>query len=234
MINTIKYKNEPYSVVKISYKEYVVPFIVDHEYIPILKSMDLNWNYKKNGGYIYTKVKDKEIFLHDVIVNIECELSKQTLPPNYTIEHVNKIGIDNRISNLKFNTGHRNQIKKKRTVDLTKYGIKANDIPTYIWYMKANGGHGQRFAVKIGDDINWKTTSSKDIPLKIKLKEAKQYLLDLKKTNPSLFEENCMNGEFNENGKQKLKECYDILTLAGFKKINKKKMNGLTMEYLNK
>lgn len=230
---TVKYKNKIYNVVCTNYKEYIVPFIIDAPYLKILKSMNLQWNYKKHGQYIYTIYNGSEVFLHNIIVNIYFKIINKKLP-NCTIEHINKIGIDNRISNLKFNEGTRNQIKKKRTVDLSKWNIKADDIPTYVWYMKPTGNHGARFSVKIGNEINWKTTSSKNVSLWQKLEDAKKYLYNLQMINPDLFEQNCMNGEFTEEGKEKLNECYNILKIAGFKNIDKIDMSGLTLKYLIK
>ena len=123
--------------------------------------------------------------------------------------------------------------KKKRTVKLPNdCDINPNDIPTYVWYLKENGNHGDRFVVEIRDKIKWKTTSSKKVSLKYKLEQAKKFLRDLKKKDPSIFKNYCMNGEFTNEGKQLLNEFYDIIKLAGYKVNNKINLNNITNKYI--
>jgi len=53
--------------------------------------------------------------------------------------------------------------------------LTVDDIPKHIWYVKANGNHGDRFAIEFKtENIVWKTTSSKKISLKDKLEAAKR------------------------------------------------------------
>ena len=232
----VNYKGKKYVVFKSKYKDNIVPFVADGKYLNTLLSLKKKWNYRKGGGYISsmfkTKKGDKEIFLHDLLMNIE---SKYKTPENYIIEHINTIGLDNRIKNLRFtsNEGVRNQKKKKRTVKLPKdCRIDPDDIPTYVWYIKENGNHGDRFVVEIKDKIKWKTTSSKKMSLKYKLEEAKKFLRQLKKTQPDIFKDHCMNGEYTEEGKSLLNEFYDIIKLAGYKVKKKIKLNDITNNFI--
>lgn len=238
---TVKYKNKKYIVLAAKYKSYVVPFVIDGKFMHVLSSIKQKWNYKKTGGYIAstfkTKNGEKEIFIHDMIMNLHTNYKP---PNNYIIEHINTIGLDNRLANLRFTSdkGTRNQKKKKRTVKLPRgCGIKADDIPTYVWYVKESGNHGPRFVVEIPqndstDPIKWKTTSSKKVSLKYKLEEAKKFLRQLQKEKPHVFQNNCMNGEFTQEGKRLLDEFYDIINLAGYKNINKLNLNNITNKYI--
>jgi hypothetical protein len=51
------------------------------------------------------------------------------------------------------------------------------EIPKHIWYIKANGNHGDRFGIDLKtEDIKWKTTSAKNVTLQDKLQAAKDQL----------------------------------------------------------
>ena len=48
--HTVKYKGKHYAVVKIKYKDNIVPYIIDNKYLNTILSLNKNWNYRKNGG----------------------------------------------------------------------------------------------------------------------------------------------------------------------------------------
>ena len=69
----------------------------------------------------------------------------------------------------------KNLEKKARIINLKGGGINANNLPSFVWYLKPDSSHGERFMVKL-DSINWKSPSSKDLSLRYKLESAKQFL----------------------------------------------------------
>jgi hypothetical protein len=79
--------------------------------------------------------------------------------------------------------------------------IKADDIPKHIWYVRANGLHGERFAIEFKTEkLVWKSTSSKKVNIQDKLNKAKEKLQEYYLIYPHLNPEN----------PDKLKEIYDL------------------------
>lgn len=105
--------------------------------------------------------------------------------------------------------------KKQRIIDLSKYGIDVQKIPSFVWYLNEDDTHGNRFIVDLGP-IKWKSTSSVCLSLRYKLEETKKFLRLNKDKYPTLFKDYSMNGDLNNNGENLKKEFYDIIQLAGF------------------
>lgn len=226
-IDKVRYKNKYYGVIKISYKDTELPLVIDWDDVRIIDNLNKRWRYSKNGFVSCNHVmknKNKEVFIHELIMALKKRDLKEKRE-SYPIIHINRIGLDNRRDNLIYDkTGkeiNKNVKKKKRTITLpVDSGISVDDIPTYVWYMKPNGSHGDRFMVDIGD-IKWKTTSSKKLSLGYKLEEAKKYLRELKDIRPDLFQEYSMNGDFNKDGKNLVDSYYDIIYRAGYDHMNR-------------
>ena len=74
-------------------------------------------------------------------------------------------------------------------------GISAEEIPKHVWYIKANGHHGDRFGIDLKtENIKWKTTSAKNVSLRDKLHSAKEKLREYytlySYLNPENYEKN--------------------------------------------
>jgi hypothetical protein len=234
----VKIDDKNYIVVSLTFKGSKVPVVFDDKYYEKVKSLNKSWKINDSGFVVSAHMinnQEIEISLHEVIMalyNKENGLSKK----NNNIVHLNKLGIDNRKDNLIYDTldkeTGKNLKKKKRIIEFPEEsGINADDIPSFMWYLKPNDTHDERFIIEIGD-IKWKTTSSSKLSLKYKLEEGKKYLRELKEAKPEIFEENSMNGEFNLEGKKLLKSFFNISKEAGFKNLRKLTTDNLTDFYL--
>ena len=140
----------------------------------------------------------------------------------FSIDHINQIGRDNRLENLrKLTISHQNinRGKLKRNIELPEgCGINPQDIPTNIYYRKPQGLHGDRFYVEIkySDPPFLKdSTSSKSIDLKTKLQQAILILEEYKRKNPEYaMLVDCIKNVDNRNDLRK--SFNEILKLSGF------------------
>lgn len=146
--------------------------------------------------------QDKEISLNDSIDKIS---------------HLDKLLLDNRRENLFIGSSQKNmRKKKKRIVSLPPdSGISSDDLPSYVWYSRADKTHADRFVVKI-NDVVWKSTSSRKVSLKYKLEETKYFLRELKIKQPKLFEDISLNGDFTKKGRELLDSFYCIVAKCGY------------------
>ena len=234
----VRYKNKYYAVVPIVYKSNLLPSVLDWDDFRILKNIKKTWKCSRSGfvscSHTYNDVT-KDVYLHEIVMSIKRKnegKSKISRP----IIHLNRIGLDNRKDNLIYDIPNKdknkNIKKKKRIIKLPKSsGINPDDIPTYVWYMKPDKTHGERFMIEIGD-IKYKTTSSKKLSLQYKLEEAKLFLRQLKKERPELFMEYSMNGDYTKDGIELLNTFYEIIAKAGYDHIQKSFLKNKTTELL--
>lgn len=224
-----------YGIMEVQFKKNKIPVIVDVSDEQVIKQIGENWSCCSNGTIVHSYFHDGKqnyIKLHDVIMtNKNGGVNNKNV-----IIHINKVGLDNRRENLMYDDSNKNVTKnvrkKQRTLILPeKSGIKPDELPTYVWYIKPEGTHGERFLVNIGN-VFWKSSSSKKLPLRYKLEETKTFLRNLKKNNPTLFKKFSMNGDFNGMGEKLLETFYKIVYSAGFNNIKKIKIPNETEKYL--
>ncbi len=224
-IKVIDYKSKKYCVISIKHftddqLNYVVPFIIDYEDYDMIKS---NYWIYINSGYIgYSYMHDgakKIVYMHNLLMNNDLFQGKGA---KITIDHINRIGLDNRKENLKLSTPSEqnyNQNKKERNLILPEgCGIDPNDIPTNIEYNKEDGAHGAYFEVVLKKNgvkiVREKTTKKKGESLKSKLEQAKDIMNSYMQSNPELFQDRCINGDLSELGMNLYKSYFEILELA--------------------
>ncbi len=163
------------------------------------------------GYFMYRSCKTE--YMHALVMDY-------TFDGNLYIDHINRIKTDNRRENLRLVTQSQqnmNQSKRKRNVQLPEgCGIKPEEIPTFIWYIKPNGSHGERWMVEIKGKYMWKTTASKELSTKCKFEMAKKHLRELIKNEPEMLKDHSINGSLSEDGERLKNEYIQILKLAGF------------------
>lgn len=199
----VLFNNKEYVVGKIVFKNEYIKFTIDKEDYPKIK--DYRWHFTANNYISHSVTFDgnqKALYLHNMIMG---RLGFPGKGSKESVDHINRIGLDNRKENLRLITQSEqnlNQSKKKRNIILPKDSeLLAEDIPKHIWYMKPNGSHGERFAIEFKtENIIWKTTSSKNVLLKDKLETAKEKLEEYYKLYPYL----------NPNNQQKIEIMKDL------------------------
>jgi hypothetical protein len=223
--------NKSYIVSNLNYNGNIVPIILDSNILNTINKLNKKWHINDNGSVVTTHkhINDdgeeilKEIYLHDIVLKFN------NVEPNKPVIHINKLGIDNRFINLMLDTHvkkvTKNLNKKSRTVILPdNSGINIDEIPSFVWYMKPDSSHGNRFLIDIGD-VQWKTSSSKKLSLRYKLEEAKKFLRSLKETKSYLFDIHSMNGDLNITGRKNLDSFIDISQKAGYTNLNNNSRN---------
>ena len=184
----VKYKEKEYAVITIQHKKNEIKFVIDT--CNLVNVLTRPWHLS-SGKYIATHYilpggKSKEVYLHNFIKDI-C-MNDTT---NKAIEHINNNMFDNRIENLRLielSEYFPSRNNRKRTITLpADSGFLVDDIPKYLSFMKANGEHGDRFAIEIPQlNLFLKLSSSKKIRLKDKFEQAKETLNGIYTTYPEI------------------------------------------------
>jgi hypothetical protein len=213
--NKINYNNNTYYIGTINSSKGIIQFIIDSE--DYEKVMARSWHISSVGyivSYYPTENGIKQLLLHNFVLN------RITFPGKgaaESVDHINRNPLDNRKENLRIvsqTEQNLNQKKKPRNVVQLpeNCGIEPNEIPKHIWYIKPNGGHGDRFAIEFKtENLVWKSSSSKKISLTEKLNQAKEKLDELYIQYPYL------NPNTNENtikAQELCKSFHEIIKLA--------------------
>lgn len=241
----LEYNRSKYSVIILYHLSNEIPILLDRTIYKLIKKYGYTW-YINDKNHVYTirrykgkhsVVYEEYVYIHDMVMRLgragysQKEVSKNetiramrmALEPEereYPIVHINKVQFDNRYANLQYDTPNKdyakNTKKKRRTINLKRHGISVQELPTYVWYLKPDKTHGDRFCVEIPEEISWRSTSSKRLSLRYKLEEVKKYLRYLKQDRPDIFDYFGMNGDMSLRGKNLLREYNKMIRHAGF------------------
>lgn len=242
----VNYNNKDYIVCCIPFNDDFKMFICDiNKYDEFINR---SWHYRIDGHYIAsTYITDdeihnkKELYLHNFVMN---KLTFDGKGQQHTIDHINRIGTDNRKVNLREansqSAQNLNQQKRERTMILPDdSNLNPNDIPKNIYYGKANGNHGDFFYIETrgiptmnNGKFVWKSTKSKSVLLKLKLQQTIDKLSELKNEYPEL--KNILVDEESDNIRKELIEQYnDILKLSHYpKSVIEANLRDFTGEYI--
>lgn len=171
--------NSPCVVGTILHNGSPLEFIIDKEDEEKVRLR--HWYAETGGKYIGCNItienKRKTLYLHNFIMN---KLDFPGRGAKESIDHINRNGLDNRKTNLRMVSQSLQNVNKKargRTAQLPE-GI--SELPKHVWYVKANGLHGDRFCIELKTEgITWKTTSSKKVSIHEKLQQANDKLQEL-------------------------------------------------------
>lgn len=210
----VEYKGYNYIIMSILKNGEDYYSIIDYEDGEKVKNY--SWHISSNkyvGSTIYIEKVKKELYLHNLIMN---KLTFEGKGQIETVDHINRNPLDNRKKNLRIVTQteqNLNQKTKERRIKFPEdFPIKSTDIPKHIWYVKANGGHGDRFAIEFKtENIVWKGTSSKKVKIEDKLAEAKEKLKGFYTLFPYL---NPDNQDIKKEIEELKKEYEEIIALA--------------------
>jgi hypothetical protein len=219
----IIYNNKDYTICHITFKNKSKLFVIDTENKD--KVIYYKWHWSINNYIAHSIIIDgdnKNLYLHNVIMN---KLSFKGKGQQSTVDHINRVGCDNRKSNLRIvetqTKQNMNQKKRDRTLELPKdCDISIDNIPKNVYYGKPNGAHGDFFYIEVkgiknlcedNKKYSWKSTKSKNVSLKVKLQQVVDKLKELAQTYTEL---QTVDSEFNRE--KSIEDYNNILKQSGF------------------
>jgi hypothetical protein len=226
----IEYNNKQYIVAYTPYKDEHILFVFDADDKEKVCYNSWFFQNQDNGGYLRKDYIDAEgikkiLYLHNLVMN---KLTFEGKGQQHTVDHINRVGRDNRKENLRMATSQSaqnfNTKKRERKVDLPEgCDIAPDMIPRNVWYIKPNGKHGDGFCIEIKgvQTLNegkfvWKSTRSTKVSLKVKLQETKLKLQEIINNNPELQD---LSDLANEQRRNELINSFNaILEKSGYPK----------------
>lgn len=217
-----------YIEVTYNHKEYIVGFIMANdteiEFVFDKEEYDKircrNW-HRASNVYISSGViiegNKKELYMHNLVMG---RMGYDGKGQAETVDHINRNGFDNRKENLRIATQSNqniNQRQRQRSVILPEdCTITSDEIPRHIWYIRATGSHGDRFAIEFkSENFIWKSTSSKLIGTREKLNIAIEKLKELYIQYPHLNPNNIERKHEIES----LQKSFDEIVAAARSKL---------------
>jgi hypothetical protein len=161
-------------------------FKFDKEDLEKVKSR--HWYAVTDGKYIGCHItinnSIKMLYLHNFVMNRFIFPGKGA---KESIDHINRDGLDNRKENLRLVTQTQQNINQKARARTATFPEGITELPKHVWYIKANGLHGDRFGIDLkSEKFKWKTTSSKKVSIHDKLNQAIEKLNEVYTTYPHL------------------------------------------------
>ena len=226
----VTYNLKQYVVCCIPFKNQYKLFTIDLDNSE--KIINRTWHYRSDGSYIsspeYVEKIKKELYLHNLVMD---KLTFEGRGQQCTIDHINRVGTDNRVENLRNLSSQSaqnfNQGKRERKFELPENSnINIEDIPKNIYYAKSIGAHGEYFYIELkgipalcpdGKKYTWKSTKSKSVNLQTKLQQTINKLFELKNTYAELANV-VFTYELDEQRKKSINEYNDILKLSHYPK----------------
>ena len=222
----IEYKNKNYTVCCCPYLDTHILYVIDSDDKD--KIINRAMHFRTDGGYIASaQIGDdgnrKELYLHNIIMN---KLTFEGKGQQQTVDHINRIGRDNRKCNLRMaesqSAQNFNQKRRERTTELPEEsGLTADDMPKNVYYAKQNGPHGEHFYIEIrgvkdlGEKFVWKSTKSNKVSLKIKLQETIDKMMELRDQYP-ILKEIFVTEDTEELRHQLITEYNEIIQLSHY------------------
>lgn len=216
----IEHNDKQYIVAYTPFKDEHILFVFDAD--DKEKVCYKSWSYHNDGGYLQTAHYDDEnnkkaLFLHNLVMN---KLTFEGKGQQHTVDHINRVGRDNRKENLRMATSQSaqnfNTKRRERKIELPEgCDITTHMIPRNVSYIKPNGRHGNGFCIEIkgvktlGEgDYSWKSTRSTKVSLKVKLQETKLKLQEIINNNPELQD---LSDLANEDRRNELIQSFNAI-----------------------
>lgn len=219
----VDYKDRKYLLCVISNSKFNrIPFLVDEDQYSFITSK--RWIVKVDnylGCDYYVGATRKVLYMHNEV--IDSSLHYRGKGVTNSCDHLNRIGMDNRLENLQIKSQtdqNHNQKKRERNIVLPPdCGFTVDDIPQHINFIKqGKDGRPPYFSTEVkhnGEKVyRTKSSQSSTVSLLDKLNQAKALLHGVMASNPEWFIDKSQNGDLNRDYKGLYDSYFEILRAA--------------------